>query len=344
MSEFEELYNSYYKDVYYFVLKLTDYQEHITEEVTQESFYQAFISLKRFRGECSIKSWLCQIAKNTYYKYLRAHAKETSLDEELHLEQEERATSTVVEEKQMIAHIRKVIEHLAECKECTKYYEALGKEMKPAEEQSDKETKYVLLAAKIRKRKKIVALVISTVAIIYGFFCLKYALGYRMDSKAAADLSGRLNFESELLTSFEWKNDFHFYIYDSYSCYDVISVEKTLLGWKMFESCLNWPKWSMYDETIGIETAGDLCHYKYDEGVQIFPVVPYDSNVKAVEVTCFGQTQTKEVEAGKVTLFTFDAISGQTNTVEAYAYDVSGNIIYSYEKQGSIWIWVPVIE
>ena len=67
MSEFEELYNSYYKDVYYFVLKLADYREYITEEVTQESFYQAFISLKRFRGECSIKSWLCQIAKNTYY-------------------------------------------------------------------------------------------------------------------------------------------------------------------------------------------------------------------------------------------------------------------------------------
>ena len=114
MSDFEELYNSYYMDVYYFVLKLTGYREHITEEVTQESFYQAFISLKRFRGECSIKSWLCQIAKNTYYKYLKAHAKETSLDEELHLEQEEKATSTVVEEKQMIAHIRKVIADLDE--------------------------------------------------------------------------------------------------------------------------------------------------------------------------------------------------------------------------------------
>ena len=36
MSEFEELYNSYYKDVYYFVLKLTGYQEHITEESLHE--------------------------------------------------------------------------------------------------------------------------------------------------------------------------------------------------------------------------------------------------------------------------------------------------------------------
>ncbi len=114
MSEFEELYNSYYKDVYYFVLKLADYQDFIAEEVTQESFYQAFISISRFRGECSIKSWLCQIAKNTYYKYLKTHAKETYLEEELHQEQEEEAVSSVVEKKQVTLHIRKVIADLDE--------------------------------------------------------------------------------------------------------------------------------------------------------------------------------------------------------------------------------------
>lgn len=114
MSEFEELYNSYYKDVYYFVLKLTGYQEHITEEVTQETFFQAFLSLKRFRGECSIKSWLCQIAKNTYYKYLRTHAKETFLEAQQSQESEEKSVSVVAEEKQMIFHIRTTIAELDE--------------------------------------------------------------------------------------------------------------------------------------------------------------------------------------------------------------------------------------
>lgn len=114
MSEFEELYNSYYKDVYYFVLKLTGYQEHITEEVTQETFFQAFLSLKRFRGECSIKSWLCQIAKNTYYKYLRTHAKETFLEAQHSQESEEKSVSVVAEEKQMIFHIRTTIAELDE--------------------------------------------------------------------------------------------------------------------------------------------------------------------------------------------------------------------------------------
>ena len=114
MSEFEELYHLYYKDVYYFVLKLADYQDDVAEEVTQESFYQAYLSLKRFRGECSVKSWLCQIAKNTYYKYLKTHAKETFLEEELHQEPEEKNVSAVVEEKQMISHLRKVIAALDE--------------------------------------------------------------------------------------------------------------------------------------------------------------------------------------------------------------------------------------
>ncbi|MGN0395102.1 MAG: RNA polymerase sigma factor [Coprococcus sp.] len=114
MSEFEELYNVYYKDVYYYLLKLTNYQDHIAEEVTQESFYQAYIYLKKFRGECSIKSWLCQIAKNTYYKYLRTHAKETYLDEELHQKQEGEDISTKLEKEQMVFHIRKVIADLDE--------------------------------------------------------------------------------------------------------------------------------------------------------------------------------------------------------------------------------------
>ena len=235
-----------------------------------------------------------------------------------------------------------VIEHLAECKECTKYYEALGKELKPLGEHSEKDNKYVQLAAKIRKRRIGVGAIILILCWVFCFVCLNYASGYRLDSKAAADLSGRLNYKSELLASFEWREDYHFYIYDSYSCYDVIGVEKTWRGWKKTDSCLNWPKWSMYNEDIGIEIAGALCHFLYDEGVQIFPIISYDSNVKKVEVTFYEQTQTKEIKTGDLTLFTFEAIAGQNNVVEATAYDAMGNTIYRLDEQGNQWIWVPV--
>jgi len=134
MIEFEELYSMYYKDVYYFVLKLTGYRDDLAEELTQESFYQAFVSLGRFRGECEIKSWLCQIAKNTYYKYLRTHAKQLNIEDELFPEQEEKTLSEVVEEKQMMSHLRQVITELPERERtiaeyrlfCDKSYKEIG--------------------------------------------------------------------------------------------------------------------------------------------------------------------------------------------------------------------------
>ena len=112
MKEFEELYQLYQKDIYFFLLKLTGYEILLAEELTQETFYQAFFSLKNFRGECAIKSWLCQIAKNTYYRYLREALKQRNL--KIKVEQEVKAVSDIVEEKQMIIHIRKVIEDLDE--------------------------------------------------------------------------------------------------------------------------------------------------------------------------------------------------------------------------------------
>ena len=55
----------------------------------------------------------CRIRKkNTYYKYLKTHAKETYLEEELHPEEE--TISTVVEKKQIASHIQKVIADLDE--------------------------------------------------------------------------------------------------------------------------------------------------------------------------------------------------------------------------------------
>ena len=110
MKDFEELYQLYQKDIYFFLLKLTGYEISLAEELTQETFYQAFFSLKNFRGECAIKSWLCQIAKNTYYRYLREAVKQRNL--KIKVEQEVKAVSDIVEEKQMIIHIRKVIEDL----------------------------------------------------------------------------------------------------------------------------------------------------------------------------------------------------------------------------------------
>ena len=66
--ELEEIYKTYFQDVYYFVLAMSK-DPHIAEEITQETFFKALKGVKHFQGKCSIKSWLCQIARNEYISY-----------------------------------------------------------------------------------------------------------------------------------------------------------------------------------------------------------------------------------------------------------------------------------
>ena len=62
---FEELYDRCFRDVYLFILAMSK-DPHIAEEITQETFFKALKEYRHFRGSCSVKSWLCQIAKNLY--------------------------------------------------------------------------------------------------------------------------------------------------------------------------------------------------------------------------------------------------------------------------------------
>ena len=43
----------------------------LAEELTQETFYQAFKSFRRFRGDSELFTWLAAIAKFTFLAYLR---------------------------------------------------------------------------------------------------------------------------------------------------------------------------------------------------------------------------------------------------------------------------------
>ena len=66
MDNIEELYKEYFHDVYLFARSLTANEEK-AEEITQETFFKALKSVDKFRGDCDIRVWLCQIAKNIIY-------------------------------------------------------------------------------------------------------------------------------------------------------------------------------------------------------------------------------------------------------------------------------------
>lgn len=70
MSNFEEVYQRYFKDVLLFLKGLCK-NESLAEELTAETFLNALQAIDSFQGECDIRVWLCQIAKNLYYSYLR---------------------------------------------------------------------------------------------------------------------------------------------------------------------------------------------------------------------------------------------------------------------------------
>lgn len=65
MKAFDAIYSEYYTTVYKYVLTLC-HDKNVAEEVTQEAFFKALKSIDQYRGECKLRVWLCQIAKNTF--------------------------------------------------------------------------------------------------------------------------------------------------------------------------------------------------------------------------------------------------------------------------------------
>lgn len=87
VSEFDELYQKYYKDVYYY-LKTLSQDETIAEDLTAETFLQIYINIHKFRGECDIRRWICKIAKNQYFSYCRKNGRECSVPEYMEIPDE----------------------------------------------------------------------------------------------------------------------------------------------------------------------------------------------------------------------------------------------------------------
>lgn len=79
-KDFEEIYNKYFKDVYKFVFSICN-NEHIAEEVTQETFFKALKNINKYNGKCKFYVWLCQIAKNTYFTIYKKNSKNEELSE-----------------------------------------------------------------------------------------------------------------------------------------------------------------------------------------------------------------------------------------------------------------------
>lgn len=73
MPDFEELYRQHFGDVYRYILALCR-DPATAEEITQQTFFKALTAIDSFRGDCQLRVWLCQIARNQYRTYCRSQA------------------------------------------------------------------------------------------------------------------------------------------------------------------------------------------------------------------------------------------------------------------------------
>ena len=80
MTRFEEIYHTYFHDVFRYICRLSG-DEHMAEEITSETFVKAMGAVDKFRGECDLRVWLCQIARHLWYKHLRRAGREAPLPE-----------------------------------------------------------------------------------------------------------------------------------------------------------------------------------------------------------------------------------------------------------------------
>ena len=81
MEDMNQVYRQHAQTVYKFLLAQCRNPD-LAEELTQETFYQAVRSIDRFKGDCKVSVWLCQIAKHLWYQHLRRRKPEEPLPED----------------------------------------------------------------------------------------------------------------------------------------------------------------------------------------------------------------------------------------------------------------------
>jgi RNA polymerase sigma-70 factor, ECF subfamily len=72
---FGQIFEDHHRFIYKFIYAMLGNHES-AEELTQETFLGAFKGISSLRGEATLKTWLCSIAKNHVYRSFRTKQKE----------------------------------------------------------------------------------------------------------------------------------------------------------------------------------------------------------------------------------------------------------------------------
>ena len=79
MTDFEKLFDENQEFIFKYLMKMTR-DITLSEELTQETFFRAYMNYASLRNKEKISVWLCQIAKNTYFAWYNEQKKKEPLE------------------------------------------------------------------------------------------------------------------------------------------------------------------------------------------------------------------------------------------------------------------------
>lgn len=112
-QEFDEIYRLYAADLYRFILRLCG-NEQLAMDIMQDTMLKAFTDIGKFRGECSMKTWLCTVARNLWKDHLKkAENRNLPLEESWELPSGERIEDRMTDKMQAM-EIHRLLHRLDE--------------------------------------------------------------------------------------------------------------------------------------------------------------------------------------------------------------------------------------
>ena len=79
MTEFEKLFLENREFIFKYLMKLTQ-NPSLAEELTQETFFRAYMNYASLRNKNTAAPWLCQIARNAYFAWYNEHKRHLTME------------------------------------------------------------------------------------------------------------------------------------------------------------------------------------------------------------------------------------------------------------------------
>lgn len=231
-------------------------------------------------------------------------------------------------------------EHLKECDECRRFYQAMEKSanipFKPVSK-SDGEGGYASLAKRLRRAKWYWRFCVSFLMGIVVALSLMYSEGYRFDPMKAAYASNLIDTHSQPVTTVPMGNERILYIYEQDGLYQNIDVIHQFLSWKYVPV---WPSRHIGDPGAMLQLVERKAYANSDKNSLyiICAVAVNDSRVACIDLGKEGSMQRQNVTS-KMTVFFWDETGNWDSTdtwdgmisdseLRGTAYADDGTVLY----------------